>query len=261
MPEAPGEDSGALEMSKGSDFQVGRSVVGIAAALLVAAFLGTSRAGMQEAQGLPLYDGLPERLPADYLAQSGFLPFDHDPDHGSAPIVSMLLIDGQPTSGGIFKEKLWVRIPEGSKIGSRTSSGVDVWTYPVGTESMHEIDFDTPGSEPFELRTVRLLPEGRWAFGAYRFDGQGYVLNTATAAIQESVDITFRGNARPSRVEFKRINIRSCQGCHHMNAVKEQFPTRDSAGPCAFVSWNPAVLERWAKQFEQQMGYAPIVRE
>jgi hypothetical protein len=209
----------------------------------------------------PLYEGLPERLPGDYLSQKGFLAFDRDPDHGSAPLFSLLLINGERKRGGIFTEKLWVRIPEGSRITSRMSSGVDVWNYPVGTESMHEIRFDTERSEPFELRTVRLLADGHWAFGSYRPEGGAYVLYTAVPPIQERVELKLRGEDRPSAVEFKRINIRSCQACHHMNAVKEQFSTRERTGPCAFVSWNSTILEGWARQFEKKMGYFPIVRE
>jgi hypothetical protein len=220
-----------------------------------------SKASKRLVEDRPLYEGLPERLPGDYLSQKGFLPFEGDPDHGFAPLVSMLLINGERKRGGIFTEKLWVRIPEGARITSRMSSGVDVWNYPVGTESMHEIRFDTDASEPFELRTVRLLADGRWAFGSYRSEGGAWVLYTAVPPVQESLELKLRGTDAPSKLEFKRINIRSCQACHHMNAVKEQFSTRERTGPCAFVSWNSTILEGWARLFEKKMGYFPIVRE
>lgn len=219
------------------------------------------RATARVQQDSALYSGLPERLPGDYLSQKGFLPFDRDDGHDAAPIFSLLMINGERVQGGIFTEKLWVRLPEGSRISTRVSNGVEVWRYPVGTESLHEIRFDAPSSDPFELRIVRLLSEDRWAFGAYRFQGGQWTLNTATSASMESARIQLRGEASPSKIEFKRINVRSCQACHHMNAVKEQFPTRERTGPCAFVSWNPTLLEGWAREFERRLGYFPITRE
>jgi hypothetical protein len=205
------------------------------------------------------WDGLPPTLPAEYVDQPGFLPFEKSADSFPPPIAGSVLVNGQKPTSSIFTEAFWVRIPAGAKIrSSATATGDSVWNYPVGTESLHVISFDSGVPNPFELRMVSHLQAGHWAFGAYRFEGGRWMLNTYSGLQEAAMEVALRRFEGISRVTLKRINLQSCRSCHFMNSRRSQFPTREEAGPCAFVPWNETLATDWMPRFEREFGYRPV---
>ena len=205
------------------------------------------------------WDGLPATLPAEYFEQRGFLPFQKSSESFPPPLAGSVLVNGQKPTFSIFTEAFRVRLPAGSKIDSKpTGSGDSVWTYPVGAESVHVIFFDSVVPTPFELRIVSHLQVGKWAFGSYRFEGGAWVLNTYSGLQDAMMEVALRKVEGISRVSLKRISLQSCRNCHFMNSQLSQFPTREQAGPCAFVPWNETLIGDWMPRFEREFGYHPV---
>lgn len=209
----------------------------------------------------PPWEGLPEMLPSDFPRQLGFLEFSQSNEGASAPLAVQVMVDGAAPSFQVFQEQFLAFLPSNTTIqASQSSQGREVWQYPVGTTSVHVIDFDSEPAVPFEMRLVRQMTPGHWAFGAYRFESGRWVLNKASGVLPESFTVRFKAEPGASRVDLKRINPLSCRNCHFMNSELAQFPTRESAGPCGFVPWNETLSKDWEKRFESEMGYRPIIR-
>ena len=208
------------------------------------------------------FDGLPLTLPGDYIAQPRVIPLPQGPDAPFPIPAAAILINGKKDfTGGraVFEEQAYAQLPPGTSILTSNSpaGGSEFWTYPVGAESLHELRFQSMDPAPFELRIARLVREGRWATGSYRWaDGQ-WVLNDYEGLKPETHNIGHPGFGEIT-ISLKRINLRSCKGCHQTQVNPNQFPNRDETGPCGFVPQNPLIQTTWAETFLTRLGELPF---
>ena len=241
-------------------------------------------------------DSLPTALPADFLDTQGFMPFTELPDdvarelrkgknYAPAPIGSGFYFDDVKVGDGdrdalhkVFEETVFAMIPTGTKIkSSMNSDGKEVWDYPIGTSAVHRIRFKSDPPALFEIRLVRKLNNGKWAFGSYSLTGDDagtLALNTYTSLPKVTYQVKVAGtptDAPPTKVQFFRVNLVTCQSCHYMNSTGfYQYSVAGAdgktdlhasfavTGPCGFVPTNPSIKDSWAKAVLDKNGNSPF---
>jgi len=207
-------------------------------------------------------DGLPRSLPGDYLQRIRLIPLPHAQD-GAFPVPAAAIeVNGKKDfTGGraVFEEQAYAQLPPGEAIETRAdpTTGKVLWTYPVGAESVHELRFQATEPTPFELRVARLIRPGRWAAGSYQWVGGQWELNEYEGLKPEAFQVQ-HPHFGSVRITLKRINLRSCKGCHATNVDPVQFPTRAETGPCGFVPENPLIQTTWAETFLTRLGEQPF---
>lgn len=220
----------------------------------------------------PLWSGLAEELPSDYLERSGFVEFQESFPHFSAPFIVRVTLNGQtvppqdiPTLSKLLEERTYARVPAGIPIRRELDrQGQEIWSYPSGTEVAHEIRWKSMPSTLFELRIVKKLDDGTWAFGVYSpsqlKDALSPLrLHTYSGLKQDSVVFTQASSGEKMDVQFSRINLQSCRGCHFVSTrSKNQFSSVKETGPCGFVPALGAETEAWAERYRARAGFQPI---
>jgi hypothetical protein len=227
----------------------------------------------------PISQGLPLQIPANYLERQGFVDIGRDEAEGvkmRTPIASRLSMDDEPVSpidrsrlNAVFDESFLAVLPIGSPIQiGLDPKGHEAWTYPVGTEVAHQVTYREARTGQLtlqELRLIRKLSSGQWAFGIYTQE-------TASATLRLNAEgdgvtpehrqfTALDRSGTPVRIEFSRMNPGSCIGCHAATS-----PGRDSdtpirtTGPCGFVPQNAELRVGWAARYEQQRGEAAFSR-
>ena len=243
----------------------------------------------------PLSAGLPDKIPADFLEREGFLAFDEIPEEAArrmraprpyalAPIASLMRFNGTPidpldrtSQRQVFDESTYAMIPLGTKIRVSATPAGEVWEYPTGTIVAHRIALRSVPPRIFELRLVRKMPDGRWAFGSYSpadLDDQTLASTLRLNAYPDLPEASFHiwpSAGLPSgvmtTVALKRIRLSSCRGCHFSNSTADYQYARHlpdgrldvpasiaAAGPCGFVPNNPSVRGMWAQSYSSKNG-------
>lgn len=235
--------------------------VGISLVFLALAVAPTSVSGQQQP---PLHQGLQKYLPLNQILRptDPYIPFDPGQVAFPAPLLFKPELDGKPIDEAYFRERMAVErfyasVPRGKTIRVlRSTEGKTVWEYPVGMEVVHLITLRTRPETYFEFRTVRKLPNGRWAYGLYTPEilpnGQkALVLNTYTGLKADVVRIPGQ-RQQQHELRFLRINLASCQNCHARTSPS------GPVGPCAFAPHNPSLETDWAKRFQARTGSWPF---
>ncbi len=222
------------------------------------------------AQVEPLYAGLPEALPADYLKREGFVRFFQASGVSVAPIAYNIRINGERiedlprgTLDRIFDHTFFsVRLPDGMSIRIGTDAqGREIWDYPAGTEVAHQILLRTlPVATLYELRIGRKRADGRWAYGIYvPVEGEESLrLLTHRGLPPHSLRLEVSGS-RPWNITMKRMGTEACRACHFAHSSSRyQFRNREEAGPCGFGPHNQELTRSWADTYFEKHGYRPF---
>ncbi len=208
----------------------------------------------------PLYAGLQECLPLNYLEQEKFVAFEEPVAERPAPLGFAFEINGEKVAASnraklqsVFAESQLVKVPHGKSIQSiRDEKDRPVWIYPTGTEVVHLISFRSKEKTIFELRMIRKLENGTWAYGSYSPSlecQQGLKLNTYSGVPPYETTFLNEENQATS-VKLKRINLQTCRGCHFSDSPADyQYKTKEEAGPCGFVPTNPHLNSSWAMDY------------
>lgn len=230
--------------------------------------LGLSFAISAGATGLPPWDGLPPTISPTFLDEEGFLPFEEISEaearrlrepkrYTLAPIATDFLFDGQTVSvwdrAGqhlVFSEETFAHLPVGAPIAvRRDAQNREVWDYPVGFAVSHVIRFRDDARTPYEVRLVKKIPSGAWAYGVYEpaiVDGARQVLKLNTyegwPEVQYQVHLSHAPTpasnlvgvtsgagtetapllaSRVVDVKLKRVKLDTCQGCHFANSIAD----------------------------------------
>lgn len=217
----------------------------------------------------PLYQGLPDTLPADLVQSAGFVELQMIPDGARAPLGFSFFLNGRsvpPTDHAalaeVFSEKFYARVPEGARIiSSRDPQDRTVWNYPAGTRALHLATLTDAAKSIFELRLIEKQSSGQWAYGVYSpLAASPGVL--ALHRMENSDPLLFtleRTDGKRIEVSMRRINNQSCRGCHFINsASRHQYANPSLAGPCHFVPDNGPGIARWVKDYVARHGQSPL---
>lgn len=220
----------------------------------------------------PLYAGLPESLPADYLRKERFVEFEQMFFEFRAPLGSSFAFNGAPVATTdykkleeVFVETFLAKLPRGTQITTsrHSQNGKEVWHYPIGTEVVHLIELNSEPRSVFELRVAKRMSETRWAFGTYSPKVLGEVsptllLNQYAGAPKDGFTVV-RPDRQKIDVTLGRINLQSCRNCHFVNSPSQyQYPSFKEAGPCGFVPANTKVKDGWAGRYQDAHQDAPF---
>lgn len=236
---------------------------------------------LRAAAQVPLYDGLPSELSPDYLQTHGFLPFEA-PDFskkGAPPIASGGVPELEPPLPfqEVFYEEHWAFLPPGRPILRRSGPDQDQWEYPEeddqseGAAFAHVLGLRAPlrqepqaageplppGATLLEIRLLRRLRGGRWAFGLYKA-----VPGSGALALhrEEGARLAFwvelpRG---PVRVRMTRLSPAFCAHCHESHNMANWGDAESNRpGPCSFVPENQQ-LYRWAAEYRARYNSDPF---
>lgn len=217
----------------------------------------------------PLYEGLPDTLPADLVQSAGFVDFQRIPDGARAPLGFSFFFNGRsvlPTDfaalAEVFSEEFHARVPPGTRISAALDpQGRVVWNYPAGTQALHVVKLTDAARTLFELRIIQKQSNGQWAYGVYT----PAAASPGLLALQkeEKTDPLLFAVERPDgkriEVSMRSVAIRSCRRCHFMNsASRHQYPNVDLAGPSHFVPDNTAGISEWIQKYVARHGEPPL---
>lgn len=214
----------------------------------------------------PLWSGLPEELSPRFPEEKAFVGFDPIPNHHAPFLNGPMKIDGHGKSFSVFdvfSEEFFALLPPRTRIlVSKNAEGLEVWDYPPGTKVLHRIFLNTQPRTIFELRILMKRQRGDWAYGLYYPTSDGARLSlhrTSKLPVTLGANIVAPDQSGPVTVTGNRVHPQSCAACHFsFSPAQHQYPSREQAGPCGFVSPNPSVLEKWAPTFERVHGYWPF---
>ncbi|MGE4107574.1 MAG: hypothetical protein AB7F66_10205 [Bacteriovoracia bacterium] len=219
----------------------------------------------------PLYEGLPEEISLSVLEGAHTVEFSQPARFLFSPLGLRILINDKPTSihanlMEAFRERFYAHVPKGHAIRRIQTETGERWEYPVGTQLFHLLEFQTAIPQVYELRTARLLPEGRWALGVYspeEFLGEAtprkLKLNRYTGTPAFEVAFQSAASGRDLRIQMNRVPLHNCLMCHYgASPSKATYRSSDDAGPCGFGPAHPDLLTEWAKRFEQKTGEKPF---
>lgn len=239
------------------------------------------------------WDGLPETISPAFLEEEGFLPFEEisEPEarrlrepkgYALAPIATDFVFDGAAVSVWdraqqhiVFSEETFARLPVGTRIAvRRDAQNREVWDYPVGFAVSHVIRFRDAARAFYELRLIKKLPAGTWAYGVYEptvVEGARQILklNTYEGWPEAQYQVHLGPPNEPLLasqvidVKLKRVKLDTCQGCHFANSIADyqyevfkddgRVDFKASAartGPCGFVPGHPTLKTEWATRYE-----------
>ncbi len=213
---------------------------------------------------------MPEELPANYLSQQGFLPFQ-ETSNVSPPYFASLSFNGMPIGSPgtpqvseLFFDTAFAFLPEGVQIQKLSdASGREVWNYPVGTEVAHDIHFNDVGRSLFELRVLRKISITEWDFASYAPSSPGdphspLIRNHYTGVAPFSTTLQLSNGSNP-RIDLKRINLGFCKNCHMATSpAAYQYPSLNEAGPCGFGPKNELGIQTWIQNYEAKFGHSPF---